>query len=213
MKLCRWLNIPIFSTLFFLTNVSASAGLFGRPDFFEKGYEQFEAEIQRFQQEENVTKPIMNLDETSWSRVIIEEAGFTVKMPPGTITKEVKIVEAPKGDLKFNILASHPQSSRYVIAYSEKVAPERFSNAKEVLEKTQETIIKNNVGLSKVAEKNFTFEKYLGKQFQLKNQNETITFRLLLVGQRLYVLAVNQQNDTRSIKAINTFFESFELIN
>ena len=212
MKKHFWLNIPVLFALFFLTNFDAIAGLFGRPDFFEKGYEQFEAEIRRFQQEENVTKPIMNLDETSWSRVIIEEAGFTVKMPPGTITNEVKIVEAPKGDIKFNIMASHPPSSRYVIAYSEKVAPERFSNAKEILNNTQETIIKNNVGLNKVAENNFTFKNYPGKQFNLKNPNETITFRLLLIGQRLYVLAVNQQNDTMSIKAINTFFDSFDLI-
>ncbi len=212
MKKISFLSIPFFLILLNIDVNSTLAGLFERPDFFEQGHEQFEEEIHRFEQRDNVAKPIINLDESSWSRVIIKEAEFTVKMPPGTITNEVKIVESPKGDIKFNIMATHPSSSRYVIAYSEKVAPGRFSNAQETLEKTKETIIKNNVELKKVAENNIAFKKYPGKQFNLKNQKETITFRLLLIEQRLYVLAVNQQNDTLSIKAVNTFFNSFDLI-
>ncbi len=68
------------------------------------------------------------------------------------------------------------------------------------------------MGLNKVADNDITFENHPGKQFQLQNEEETIVFRLILVEQRLYVLAVNQQNDNLSEDSMNTFFESFKLL-
>lgn len=216
MKRYFLLNIPIgLPLLFFITTAPAIAGLFDRPDFFERGHEQFEAEIRRLQRGETVPNPSINIDEMAlpWSRVLMKDIGFTVLMPPGTITRENETVEAPKGDIKFEIIATHPSSSRYVIAYSEEVTPERVENAPEVLERTRDYIIDNRVGLIKVADDDITFANYPGKQFQLQNKDETIVYRLLLVEQRLYVLAVSQQNDAISAELIDTFFASFKLVN
>jgi hypothetical protein len=214
MKIYFWLSIPIVLVLSCITTAPVIAGLFDRPDFFEKGRDQFEEEIRRLERGESVPNPSLKVDETAlpWSRVVIEEVGFTVLMPPGAITQEVETVEAPKGNINFDIIATHPSSSRYVIAYSEEVTPERVKNPQEVLERSRDYIIDNKVGLTKIADDDITFENYPGKQFQLQNQDETIVYRLLLVEQRLYILAVSQQNDAISAESIEVFFASFKLI-
>ncbi len=223
MKISSWLKIPIFLTIsYVVTNSAISpeashfaiAGPFDRPDFFERGRREFEQEIRRFEQGNTVTSPSLSIDEAAlpWSRVVIDSAGFTAMLPSGALTNEVETVEAPKGDINFDIIASHPPSSRYVIAYSEEVTPERVANSQEVLEKSRDYIIDNKIGLSKVADDDITFENYPGKEFKLQNKDETIVFRLLLVEQRLYILAVSQHSDAISEKSIETFFDSFELI-
>ena len=214
MKIHSLLSIQILLTLSCMATTPVIAGLFDRPDFFEEGREQFDEEIRRFEEEQSVPDSSLKIDDTalSWSRVVIKAAGFTAMIPSGAITHEVETVEAPKGDINFDIIATHPSSSRYVIAYSEEVTPERVDNPQEVLERSRDYIIENRVGLEKIADEDITFEDYPGKQFQLQNEDETIVFRLILVEQRLYVLAVNQQNDAISPKSIDTFFSSFELI-
>ncbi|HHP7231962.1 MAG TPA: hypothetical protein ACFCUY_14025 [Xenococcaceae cyanobacterium] len=214
MKVCFWLKIPLFVALSWISATSALAGLFDRPDFFEKGRDQFEAEVRRFEETENTDNSSLTIEQTvlPWSRILVEAAGFTVMLPSGAITRETEVVEAPRGDIEFDIIASHPAASRYVIAYSEAITAERLENTPEVLEQARDQIISNNVGLLKIAEDDFTWENYSGKQFQLQNQAETIVFRLLVTENRFYVLAVNQQNDAISPDSIDTFFNSFELI-
>ena len=214
MKIYSWLSIPIVLTISCITTTPVIAGLFDRPDFFEKGHRQFEEEIRRFEQQQSVPNSSLKVDEAAlpWSQIVMAEVGFAALIPSGAITHEVEIVEAPKGNINFDIIATHPSSSRYVIAYSEEVTPERVKNAQEVLEWSRDYIIDNKVGLTKIADDDITFENYPGKQFQLQNQDETIVYRLLLVEQRLYVLAVSQQNDAISAKSIDTFFASFKLI-
>ena len=212
MKINYLFKTALFLLLFNLNIDSVKAGLFDRPDFFEKGYEQFEEEIRRFERGESVLNPSLNTENLPWSRIISEKSGFTLTMPPGNITQEIEIVEAPEGDIQFDIIASHPSASRYVIAYSEEVSPERFQNTQAILSKATNSIAKNNVGLEKIAEKDITLDNNPGKEFQLKNQEEIMFFRLILVEQRLYVLAVNQQNDSISEELVEQFFDSFELI-
>ena len=214
MKIYSWLSIPIL-TLSCLSTTSVMAGPFGRPDFFERGRRDFEQEIRRFEQGETVNTPSITVDEAAlpWSRVVMNEAGFTAMLPSGAITQEVETVEFPKANVNFDIIATHPPSSRFMIAYSEEVTTETFANTQEVLERALDYIIDNEVGFSKIADNDITFENYPGKDFKLQNKDETIVFRLLLVGQRLYVLGVSQENDALSTKSIDTFFDSFELIN
>ena len=212
MKIYPWLTIPVL-TLSYTVIAPAIAGPFDRPDFFERGRREFEQEIRRFEQGNPETTPSLTVDEAAlpWSRVVVNSAGFTAMLPSGALTNEIETVEAPKGDINFDIIASHPPSSRYVIAYSEEVAPERIANSQEVLEKSRDYIIENKIDLIKVADNDITFENYPGKEFKLENKEETIVFRLLLIEQRLYVLAVSQQNEAISTKSIDTFFNSFEL--
>ena len=210
------INYLIQTTLFFMlfNNINfaaATPGLFDRPDFFEKGQEQFEKEILRFEKEENIPSSNLNNENLPWSRIIIQTSGFTLKMPPGNITQELEVVETPEGNIQFNILASHPSASRYVIAYSEEVASERFQDSETILAEATNSIAQNNVGLAIIFDQDINLDDNPGKEFQLKNQEEVIFFRLILVKQRLYVLAVNQKNNNLSKDLVDRFFNSFEL--
>lgn len=217
MQIHTKLIIFILLTLSGLISIPAIAlaGLFDRPDFFKKGYDQFQEEIHQFERGASLSNPSLSLDRTTlpWSRIVSETAKFTLMLPPGTISQEVETVGEPERELDFNIIASNLSDSRYVIAYSEAVDAERFANTQKVLASARETIITNKVGLNKIADEDITFEDYPGKQFKLQNEQETIVFRLILVEQRLYVLAVNQQNEALSEELINSFFESFKLLN
>ena len=214
MRIYFCLSIQIAVALFFVATSPVIAEPLDRPEFFQQHRDQFDAEVCRLENQENVCNLDQEVNETAlnWSRIVIAHAEFSAQIPPGAITHEVEVIKIPKGELQFDIIATHPSSSRYVVAYSEEVTPERFKNNQEVLSIAQDYIIDNNVGLTEVEEDDITFEQYPGKQFQLQNQDETIIFRLLLIKQRLYVLAVNQHNDAISSKLINTFFDSFKLI-
>jgi hypothetical protein len=57
-----------------------------------------------------------------------------------------------------------------------------------------------------------TWQQYSGKQLSLQGEDETITYRVYLIGQRIYLLAVGQKNTAEvSSEAVN-FFDSFQLL-
>ena len=83
MKIYSWLGILFVLTISCITTSPVIADLFGRPDFFEKGREQFEEEIRRFERGESVPNSSLKVDEAAlpWSRVVIDQAGFTALLP------------------------------------------------------------------------------------------------------------------------------------
>ncbi len=222
MKIYSWLNIPIFLTISCLATTFVLAGPFGRPDFFERGRREFEQEIRRLEQSNTVTTPSLTIPSQTtdtdkatltWSRFVVNQGGFTVKAPNGVITDEVETVEFPTGDINFDVVATHPPSSRYLVAYSEVLTLEKVANSQEVLEQARDYIIENEVNLVKVSDRDFTFKKFPGKEFKLQNKDETIIYRLLVITDRIYVLGVSQNGNAISQKSVDTFFKSFKLIN
>ena len=175
MKIYSWLNIPIFLTISCLATTFVLAGPFGRPDFFERGRREFEQEIRRLEQSNTVTTPSLTIPSQTtdtdkatltWSRFVVNQGGFTVKAPNGVITDEVETVEFPTGDIKFDIVATHPPSSRYLVAYSEVLTPDRVANSQEILERARDYIIENEVNLVKVADQDIKLKKYPGKEMK-----------------------------------------------
>ena len=198
-----------------LSPQSVLAGLFERPDFFEQGRKQFEQEIRRLQSEQSVPESPLKVDlnSVSWMRFIFRKEGFTTMMPAGAITQEAEMVTTPEGEIKFDLIASHPPNSRFVVAYSEEVSAERAGEASDVLDWSRDYITENtDGGFTKTAEKDIVFQNYPGKDFTLKNQDETIMFRLLWIKQRLYVLAVSQEKQEISQEIVTKFFDSFEIL-
>ncbi len=216
MKIYTHFSLSIILTISSIvaTSPRAIAGLFDRPDFFEQGYEQFEDEIRRFERGEEIPRVPLDIEGQNlpWSRIISDSSKFTALFPPGTITQEVDLAEDPDGAIEFDIIASNLSDSRYVIAYSQALEPSRFTDSEAVLEKAQQTIASNESDFEIIADDDISFEGFPGKQFQLRSEKETFVFRLILVEDRLYVLAVNQQNDNLSEKLITQFFESFQLL-
>ena len=191
-----------------------SAGLFERPDFFERGDEEFEKEIRQFEAGQAVPDSSLTIDEANrngllWSRLVLRGGGFTIAIPQGTISEETKIVKTSQAEIEFKIVASHPKSSRFVAAYSEELDTQITSDPDSLLASARDRIIENNAGFSTNTDVDLIFENHTGKEFTLENESERITFRLLLIEQRLYVLAVNQPKDTISAESVAIFFDSF----
>lgn len=194
-----------------------SAGLFDRPDFFEQGDEEFEREIRRFERGQAVPDSSLTVDEADengllWSPLVVRDGGFTIAIPQGTISQESKIIETPQEKIEFKIVAAHPSSSRFVAAYSQELDNKTTSDPASLLKQTRDRIIENNAGFTTNTDVDMTFDNYPGKEFTLKNKQERITFRLLLIGQRLYVLAVSQDKGMISAESVAIFFDSFKLI-
>ncbi len=104
--------------------------------------------------------------------MIIREGNFSVWMPLETISQEIETVETAAGEVKFRIIATHPPSSRFVIAYSEELDATLQENPVELLERAQERIIsqegKANI-FELTGEENLTLDGYVGKNFTIKN--------------------------------------------
>lgn len=206
------------SILLLLSSVTifspAIAGLFDRPDFFEKGYDEFEEEIRLFERGEEIPPVPLDIEGQTlpWSRIISDSAKFTALFPPGTITQEREMAENGNSAVEFDIHAANLDNSRYVVAYSEPLEPSKVENPEQFLETTQQTIADNESGFRIIANDAIEFDGFPGRQFQTRSDDETFVFRLILVEDRLYVLAVNQPNDDLSEEMINQFFESFQLL-
>ncbi len=209
--------VSIAVSMVAIVSTPVLAGLFDRPDFFEQGREQFEQEIRRFQNQNQQSVPdsslSVDLNSAPWSRVMLRKEGFTVMMPQGAITQEIEMVKTPDGEIKFDLIATHPPDSRFLVAYSEEVSAEKAAEPSAILDWSRDYIMENTAGgFTKTAEEDIVFNDSPGKEFTLQNKGETIMFRLLWIKQRLYVLAVSQQKQEISQKIVTKFFGSFELL-
>ena len=214
MKIHTHLSLSILLLLSSAISSQAVAGLFDRPDFFEKGYDEFEDEIRSFERgEESLTVPLDIEGQTlPWSRFISDSSKFTALFPPGTMTQEQETAEDADTAIEFDIVASNRANSRYVVAYSEPLEASTIGNPDRFLEIAQQTIVDDESGFRIIANDAIEFEGFPGKQFQTRSDDETFVFRLILVDDRLYVLAVNQPNDNLSEEMINQFLQSFQLL-
>lgn len=189
---------------------SSQAGLFDRPDFFERGDEQFEQEVERFEQP--TPEPSLSIEgkEQTWQHLVSREGGFSLWIPCGVMTDETKVLETDAGDLKFEVLATNPQSSRFVIAYSQELTSAQLDNREEILVRLRDRIVENT-NFKLINESSIFFDDYPGKQLHLQNSGETIIFKVYLIDRRIYLLGASQSEGDESKQAI-AFFDSFKLL-
>jgi hypothetical protein len=184
-----------------------------RPDFFERGHRQFEQEIQRLEQQQPSTTPILTVESapTQWNPVLIREGGFVVWMPQGVIDQNTRTVETSQGAIAFESVSSNTASGRFLVAFSEPVdiIPD---DPEAVLERVQDRISGWQTGFGVQNAQDITFDSSPGRDFTLVNDEETIFFRLLLIEQRLYVLALSQRNEIVSVDTKVAFFNSFQIL-
>jgi len=118
-------NTSFSSWSFNLYNSTQTVGIYAqgfldnRPDFFDKGRLQMEQEIKQLEPENS--QPILTIErgKIQWQNIIFKAGGFSIWMPVGTMTEEIKIIETEKGEIKFQVFASHPKSAIFVVAYSD----------------------------------------------------------------------------------------------
>ncbi|MEB3357264.1 MAG: hypothetical protein VKK04_11095 [Synechococcales bacterium] len=183
----------------------------GRPDFFEEGQEQFEEEIERLEEQQPQT-PLLTVEGqvTTWFPVLLREGGYSVWMPQGATTQSTHQVETPGGAVTFTLLSTTSPIGQFATAFSEPLDDPLLRSPGETLTQVQERISGWQTGFSLVGDRSFRVDDFAAREFTLQNEREVITFRLLLGGDRLYVLAVNQLPEAVSSEAIAAFFNSFQ---
>ena len=191
--------------------IQAQGFLDNRPDFFDRGRIKMEQEIKQLEQQN--PQPILTIEsgQIQWQNIIFKEGGFSIWMPTGTMTEETEIIETEKGKIKFKVFASHLASARFVVAYSEILNSQQLANKKNILPNLQKQIV-DVTGFELSSDRDYNLGDIPGREFVLKNDTETITFRIYLVGQRLHLIGASEiEKDNEIAGAVVTFLDSFKL--
>ena len=149
-----------------------------------------------------------------------EEGRFEVYFPSEPSLYSQK-GESEVGELEFHLFIVEPQGDdniNYSVSYID--YPRGFTDTLsreelfEVLDKSLEDLIKNQQ-VSAIGTFNHYLIGYPGREYRLHytKDNYFSRFRLYIVKDRLYILQVQTAPTNNFNKAINQFFNSFQLIN
>jgi len=194
-----------------MVTIQAQGFLNNRPDFFDEGRLQMERKIKQLEQQN--PQPVLTIEsgQIQWQNIIFKQAGFSIWMPAGTMTEETESIEIGQGKIKFKVFASHPESARFVVAYSDILNSQQLANKEQILSTLQNKIVAvKDFELS--SDRSYNLGDIPGREFILKNDAEVITFRIYLGGQRLYMIGASEtEKDDRIAGALVTFLDSFKL--
>jgi len=187
-------------------------GQFGvdRSDFFERGTEQMEREIERLESPD--TEPILTIKErpVEWKQFLFAEAGFSIRMPLGNVTESTAVLETATGIIELNVFATNPQLSRFIVAYSDRLDPAQLENPESILARVRKLMIPNTE-FELLGDRPLDNYPDAGRELSLKNSSETIRLRIYLLHQRLYILGSTQPLSEPNNDKLFTFFNSFQL--
>lgn len=197
--------------------VPARSQVLNRPDFFRQGYDQMQDLIDQLQQAPTSSTPstllTVNGKVFQWQQLVVQTAGFSVWIPQGPQSQENVILDTSSGKISFDVLATHPQTWRFVTAYSAPLDPRLVQNPEAlflairqgVSEKTQFQLTEDSA---------VNFQSYPGRRWRMENSQEMIDYRIYLIQQRLYLLAVRQPKSGANTNPtiMTSFFGSFALL-
>lgn len=212
---------PVTLTLCFLSLTSIlpalAQGRLGRPEFFQEGQRLMEEEIQRLQrqQPQGTEHPsqLLTVDEGKlrWQKAIFREGGFSVWMPEGIQSQEKVVLDTPEGPISFAVFATHPQTLRFIAAYSEPLAPAQLEASQTLLSAVRDGIIART-NFKPAGEREISFQQHPGRALSLEGGQETIAFRIYAIDRRVYVLAASERATGGPAPDVASFFDSFRLL-
>lgn len=185
-----------------------------RPDFFEQGIDQLETEIRRLEQQQSAPSTALTIDTgvVPWTQVLLKEGNCSVQMPQGSIVYDTQRVETSRGVVEFNLVSTNPPSMRFVVAASESLDQSFLADPEQLLTQVRDRIVQKQNNFTLQETDTVEFQGYPAKDFILKSNEETLTFRLFLARDHLYILAVGQKSEISSVNFITEFFESFQFL-
>ncbi|PSF31684.1 hypothetical protein C7H19_22360 [Aphanothece hegewaldii CCALA 016] len=224
-EILKYYLFGLMSSLSLLSIASSSLaqGLLNRPAFFRDGQVQMEQEIQRFQQQQNqqsnsdsspiVPSPRLTIieDQLKWQKYLFQDGGFSVWMPQAVVqSQETIILNLGTNQLSFNVFANQPKSYRFVAAYSQRLTTEQTANPNELLSLVRDGIVAKT-DFTLLDDSSTSWKQYPVRELTMQNGNEIISFKVYLINQQVYVLAIGQKNTNAISKEVTSFFDSFEL--
>ena len=191
--------------------VAIARDITGRPDFFDQGQELLEREVQRLEQASS--DPILTIDPNTprWQPIVSEAGQFSVWMPPGVLSQETRTLDTKLGNLAFQVTASKLGDQRYVVGYSSNLTNAQTQDPTALLTAVRDSVAaKTEFQIS--SDRPISLKNYPGREFQLTQSDETITFHTYVAGNRLYLLGVKQKGGNQLPQAATTFFSSFRVL-
>lgn len=186
-------------------------------DFFERGRDWLESEIDRLETppleinlEPNPSEPTPQTTAVNWHQLVVTEgAQFTIAVPGPPQSYDEVAIETSEGLLNFvGWLASH-QESQFIVAYGE--YPTFTPRLADRLAALRDRMVADT-GWTLAEDASEPLGMYPGRRFILFNSEQMITYRFYLVEERLYILGVLQRPTAEVEVESDRFFESFELL-
>lgn len=221
-ELCKQFSLMIGISLI-LTNSCLAQFRPDRPTFFQDGQRFMEQEIRNLEAQQNNNNSPNNVEHPSqlltindgklnWQKYLFQDAGFSVWMPSGISSEETVKIDTPMGEIEFEVFATHPQSLRFISAYSLTDNLAKIGNEEQIFATIKNGIIQrtnfNLVTDQKIYVSGY-YKHYLVMEDSAKN--ETIYFNIYVINNKVYVLAVGSKSTDKE-KDINSFFDSFRLL-
>ena len=165
-----------------------------RPEFFERDQETLESETSEI---EAAFPPIAeDHNEEEWRPFIFREANFSVWLPvAGTMSSEIKVLDTAIGTIEFDLITNYLEPRTYSAAYSEILAPEQLEAPDLIFGAVLDEVIADT-GFELDSEESSINESIPGLSIPIRdlvliNNDERIYLKMGLVGERVYVLGVN----------------------
>ena len=157
----------------------------------------------------------IQIAQSIWKPFSSPEGGFTVLMP-GTPIQVQNTIDTQIGALNLNgFLVERPNEAVYIVGYVEFPGNilQSAGNSNEILEGFMQGVL-NSSEDRLLNQQNINLTNYPGKDFKVqKSEGVTGRYRVYLVNQRLYFLAVETPKETYLQKSIQGFLDSFQLTN
>ncbi|MDB9515690.1 hypothetical protein PN466_01780 [Roseofilum reptotaenium CS-1145] len=188
-----------------LSPVQAQFANPNRPTFFQEGYQQLQEEVQRLQASPD-DRPLLTVDtgKLQWQHLISRAGEFQVWMPTGLSTHEQQSILTVVGNLAFEVLTTNQEKSRFIVAFSDQQT-EIAHQGEAILAQVLDAIVQDT---------GFSVQETMGNDRQqdvvLNNGQENIQLRMMVMGDRIYVLGVGYQDTQIKALDIEAFFNSFQ---
>jgi hypothetical protein len=177
--------------------------------FFETGRLRSEDRI-LFQKPPDGIIPVREKS-NSWQFIIFKAGGCSFWMPPGVLTEEKVVLETTVGQLSFRTLASNSEDSRYLIGYAESLTDEQVKNPQILLEAISNKAVLSG-GFKLKDKQSITLDSYPGQELTFEGTDESLTIRVYLVGQQVYVLGGRHPKDDPEPRRTRAFLNAFQLL-
>lgn len=222
-ELCNQFSL-IMGISLILTNSCLAQFRPDRPTFFQDGQRFMEQEIRKLEAQQNNNNSPNNIEHPSqlltindgklnWQKYLFQDAGFSVWMPSGISSEEtVKIHNPIIGEIEFEVFATHPQSLRFISAYSLVDNLAKIGNEEQIFTAIKNGIIQRN-NFNLVTDQTIPVSGYYKHYLVMEDSanQETIYFNIYVINNKVYVLAVGAKS-TDHEEDINSFFDSFRLL-
>lgn len=150
-----------------------------------------------------------------WVKVDSAEGRFSASMPTKPQT-DVRDVDTAVGKIALHTFGSSNKAGQYMLSYGDYPnAPVDAAQYQKVLDGVRDGVIKG-LEAELISEVKVTLKGHPGRELRMTKMSEGVeivfSWKMILVGRRLYQLGVATTKADAEVPDLRKFFDSFELV-